>query len=70
MVEEIQCVMCLNFPFAPMECRKCNKLFCKHCQEQLMGAGAGAHNEDDFADPEMHKLSKEKLAQMSPAQRE
>ena len=32
MVEEIQCVMCLNFPFSPMECKKCNKLFCKHCQ--------------------------------------
>ena len=31
MVEEIQCVMCLNFPFSPAECKKCNKLFCRHC---------------------------------------
>ena len=69
MVEEIQCVMCLNFPFSPMECKKCNKLFCKHCQDQLFGANA-PHNEDEFADPEQHKLSKEKLANMSPAQRE
>ena len=69
MVEEIQCVMCLNFPFSPMECKKCNKLFCKHCQDQLFGANA-PHNEDEFADPEQHKLSKDKLANMSPAQRE
>lgn len=69
MVEEIQCVMCLNFPFSPKECVKCNKLFCKHCQQQLMGAST-AHNEDDFADPELHKIPKDKLAQMSPAQRQ
>jgi hypothetical protein len=69
MVEEIQCVMCLNFPFQPMECKKCNKLFCKHCQQWLLG-GAGKHNEDDFADPEKHKLPKEKMAQMSPAERQ
>ena len=61
MVEEIQCVMCGNFPFDPMECIKCNKLFCKHCQEQLSGA-EGKHNEDDFADPDAHMPSKERLA--------
>ena len=40
MVEEIVCVMCGNFPYAPMECRKCNKLFCKNCQLEL-GQAAG-----------------------------
>ena len=60
MVEEIECVMCGNFPFSPLECRKCNKLFCKHCQNQLLGA-SGAHNEDDTADSEIRKISKEKL---------
>jgi len=35
MVEEIQCVMCFQFPFEPMECGSCNKLFCKYCQLQL-----------------------------------
>lgn len=68
MVEECVCVMCGNFPFSPLECKNCNKLFCKHCQQQLLGASA--HNEDDFADPEMHKLSKEKMAQMSPSERQ
>ena len=32
MVEEIQCVICYQFPFKPLECKKCNKLFCKYCQ--------------------------------------
>ena len=31
MVEEIQCVMCLQFPYDPLECKNCNKLFCKYC---------------------------------------
>jgi hypothetical protein len=31
LVEEIVCVMCGLFPFHPKECRKCNKLLCKHC---------------------------------------
>ena len=35
MVEEIQCVVCFQFPFKPMECRKCCKLFCKYCQLQI-----------------------------------
>ena len=35
MAEEIFCVMCGNFPYQPLECRNCNKLFCKHCQLQL-----------------------------------
>ena len=39
MVEEIQCVMCGQFPYKPMECRKCNKLFCKYCQLQLGQGG-------------------------------
>ena len=32
MVEEIQCVVCFQFPYKPLECKKCNKLFCKYCQ--------------------------------------
>ena len=35
MVEEIQCVVCSQFPYKPKECNKCNKLFCKYCQLQL-----------------------------------
>ena len=35
MVEEIQCVVCNQFPYKPLECRSCNKLFCKYCQLQL-----------------------------------
>ena len=31
MVEEIQCVVCFQFPYKPLECKKCNKLFCKYC---------------------------------------
>jgi len=31
MVDEIICVMCNQFPYSPLECRRCNKLFCKHC---------------------------------------
>jgi hypothetical protein len=56
MVEEITCVMCSQFPYSPQECKRCNKLFCKHCQLELNRASNGAvlgkafHNEDDFAD--------------------
>lgn len=35
MVDEITCCMCQQFPFSPLECKNCNKLFCKHCQIQL-----------------------------------
>ena len=35
MVEEIQCVVCYQFPFKPLECKKCCKLFCKYCQLQI-----------------------------------
>jgi hypothetical protein len=35
MVEEIQCVVCKQFPFKPLECKSCNKLFCKYCQIHL-----------------------------------
>ena len=35
LAEEITCVMCGNFPYSPMECRRCNKLFCKNCQLEL-----------------------------------
>ena len=31
MVEEITCVMCGQFPHDPLECKNCNKLFCKNC---------------------------------------
>ena len=34
-MEEIQCVVCFQFPYKPLECKKCNKLFCKYCQLQL-----------------------------------
>ena len=27
--------MCQNFPYSPLECKNCNKLFCKFCQFQL-----------------------------------
>lgn len=32
LVEEASCVMCDNFPFEPMECKNCNRFFCKYCQ--------------------------------------
>jgi len=35
MAEEINCIMCGNFPYQPLECKNCNKLFCKQCQLQL-----------------------------------
>lgn len=54
MVEEIQCVMCLNFPYMPMECRKCNKLFCKYCQMQLkQSQHESSYFEDLLSDPEV-----------------
>ena len=39
MVEEIQCVVCKQFPFKPLECKSCNKLFCKYCQIHLQKGG-------------------------------
>jgi hypothetical protein len=41
MVEEITCVMCQQFPYSPLECKRCNKLFCKHCQLELNRASFG-----------------------------
>ena len=35
MVEEIQCVVCQQFPYKPLQCKVCNKLFCKYCQVQM-----------------------------------
>lgn len=46
MVEEITCVMCQQFPYSPKQCRKCDKLFCKHCQVELM-RGSGVNSSDD-----------------------
>lgn len=49
MVEEIQCVICGQFPYKPLECAKCNKLFCKYCQMQL---GQGNQSQlDDLEGP-------------------
>ena len=48
MVEEIQCIICQQFPYKPMECKKCNKLFCKYCQLQL---GKGQGGAEDFESP-------------------
>ena len=31
MVDEIQCINCGAFPGEAMECKSCNKLFCKKC---------------------------------------
>ena len=31
MVEEISCTVCNQFPYKPLECKACNKLFCKYC---------------------------------------
>jgi hypothetical protein len=28
LVEEIKCVMCNNFPYMPLECKSCHKIFC------------------------------------------
>ena len=48
LVEEIECVMCHNFPYSPLECKQCNKLFCKYCQLQLNQAAS--HNAPDVFD--------------------
>tara|TARA_B110000305_G_C19388534_1_gene613563 strand:+ start:594 stop:959 length:366 start_codon:yes stop_codon:yes gene_type:complete len=73
MAEEIQCVMCLQFPYEPLECKNCNKLFCKYCQIQLQQSDdlskLEPHNEDEYANPEQFKLSKDVLAKMSPRER-
>ena len=31
MVQELQCIVCAQFPFQAKECLNCNKLFCKYC---------------------------------------
>ena len=50
MVQEIQCVVCQQFPYKPKECKECNKLFCKYCQLAL---GQGAQKEiEAFNSPE------------------
>lgn len=36
MVEELQCIVCSQFPFKAKECYSCKKLFCKFCQIQLL----------------------------------
>ncbi len=62
MVEEIRCVKCQNFPYAPMECKNCNKLFCKYCQLQMQ---SGQEREIDLNDPEI----KARMASMQPEER-
>ena len=57
--------MCYQFPYEPLECKKCNKLFCKYCQLQLQ-QGVPAQQEDL---PPIERLSEDRLAQMSPRQR-
>lgn len=32
MVEELECIVCSQFPFKAKECFNCKKLFCKFCQ--------------------------------------
>ena len=46
MVEEITCVMCQQFPYSPKQCRKCDKLFCKHCQIELQRGNGAAQNSE------------------------
>lgn len=29
--EEIHCAVCYQFPYKPMQCKVCHKLFCKYC---------------------------------------
>ena len=40
MVDEITCIVCKQFPFKPLECRSCNKLFCQYCQIHLRKGGS------------------------------
>lgn len=49
MVEEIMCIICQQFPYKPLECKYCNKLFCKYCQLQL---GQGQTSPEDFESPQ------------------
>lgn len=32
LVDEICCVMCKEFPYMPLECKACHKIFCQNCQ--------------------------------------
>lgn len=41
LVEEIQCYSCSQFPFMPLECKNCYKIFCQNCQIQMSKAGGG-----------------------------
>lgn len=69
MAEEIQCVMCLNFPYSPLECKSCNKLFCKYCQLQLhQNTG---HSVVDVFDQDqiLSHVPEDKLMKMSPQER-
>lgn len=47
LVEEIYCVACGQFPFSPMQCRKCDKLFCKNCVDDL---NKGKAQNEDFGE--------------------
>lgn len=35
LVDEISCFMCREFPYMPLECKACHKIFCQNCQLQL-----------------------------------
>ena len=35
LVDEISCYMCKEFPYMPLECKACHKIFCQHCQLTL-----------------------------------
>jgi len=39
LVEEVQCVMCNQFPYMPLECKGCHKIFCQYCQLMLQKNG-------------------------------
>lgn len=64
MVEEIQCVVCGQFPYKALECRSCNKLFCKYCQLQI-GAGKNPlvstttlyDNDGQLVDPRLQEFA-------------
>ena len=32
LVDEICCYMCREFPYMPLECKACHKIFCQNCQ--------------------------------------
>jgi hypothetical protein len=70
MVEEITCMRCGHFPYSPMECRKCNKLYCKNCQLELrMAAGNITHISNVAIESDPHE-EQQKLNQMTPNARQ